>query len=209
MKNNFKVAFDIQDAQGVKYAVTIPRGLFKHDMPAGLMVPQVWCPEHDISSRHLVELTDRTTESQESSIRTYAKFYKEVEAGSTPAMRRYRSISRKHPYNHQIYPIGSATTELTESKIPSARESVLSILTRTADWTNKVTLAPPQNEALSGIRKISCKGMCSECPVRFAPMWYDADPSNTSSGKKICNVCQFYRDYPEERKDKKEIIRGV
>ncbi|KAF7722357.1 putative PHD type zinc finger protein with BAH domain-containing protein [Apophysomyces ossiformis] len=207
IKNSFKIAFDIQDTKNVKNAVTIPQGLFKDNDPAGLMIPQAWCPEHDLSSRRLIELTERTVEGQESSIYTYAKLYKEVEAGSTPAMRRYRSISRKHPYNQQVYPLGSVSTDLKESKIPTARESVLGILKRTSDWTSRVNLDAPQNTALSGVRKVSCKGTCSECPVKFSPMWYDADPSNPSSGEKICNVCQFYRDHPEEKRDKDELTK--
>lgn len=63
--HHFKLAFEIQpnthnSNKSTKYPI-IPAGLFGPLSPSGLMIPQVWCPSHNIANRKLIELNTRTT----------------------------------------------------------------------------------------------------------------------------------------------------
>ena len=63
--HGFKLAFEIQpththhSSKPTKYPV-IEAGIFSSHSPSGLMVPQVWCPTHNLTSRKLIELDART-----------------------------------------------------------------------------------------------------------------------------------------------------
>ncbi|RCI02031.1 putative PHD type zinc finger protein with BAH domain-containing protein, partial [Rhizopus stolonifer] len=115
--HQFKLAFEIQPNKMEKYP-TVPAGLFGSS-PSGLMVPQVWCPSHSLSDKQLIELDTRTTdEAKESALIVYAKTYKGVAKGTTPAMRRFRATWH-------------ASSKITpcSTKIPDPREAAIEALT--------------------------------------------------------------------------------
>lgn len=68
--HQYKLAFEIQpnthnSNKSTKYPI-VPAGLFGPSSPSGLMIPQVWCPQHNVTSRKLIDLSARTTdEAQE------------------------------------------------------------------------------------------------------------------------------------------------
>lgn len=64
IEHNFKLAFEMQpnthnSNKSTKYPI-IPAGLFGSSSPSGLMIPQVWCPSHNVANRKLIELSTRT-----------------------------------------------------------------------------------------------------------------------------------------------------
>lgn len=64
--NHFKLAFEIQpnthnSNKSTKYPI-VPAGLFGTASPSGLMIPQVWCPSHNVSNRKLIDLNTRTVD---------------------------------------------------------------------------------------------------------------------------------------------------
>lgn len=64
--HDFKLAFEIQpnthnSNKLTKYPI-VAAGLFGPSSPSGLMVPQVWCPSHNLAGRKLIELHTRTTD---------------------------------------------------------------------------------------------------------------------------------------------------
>lgn len=65
----FKLAFEIQSptvSEGGKAKVSvISPGLFYPSSPSGLMIPQVWCPTHNVVNLKLIELNMRTLATQE------------------------------------------------------------------------------------------------------------------------------------------------
>lgn len=77
--NHFKLAFEIQpnthnSNKSTKYPI-VPAGLFGPLSPSGLMIPQVWCPSHNVTNRKLIELNTRTANNtQEVRKRIYAYY---------------------------------------------------------------------------------------------------------------------------------------
>jgi hypothetical protein len=64
--HQFKLAFEIQpnthnSNKSTKYPI-VPAGLFGASSPSGLMIPQVWCPSHNVSNRKLIDLHTRTVD---------------------------------------------------------------------------------------------------------------------------------------------------
>lgn len=111
-QHNFRISFEIQSyrhtAKQQESSCSVPtvsQGIFGANSPRGLMVPQVWCPHHDLSKLNIVDLHARTTDSNESCIRAYSKLYKKVESGPTPAQRKYRAhlVACGYPYIDAIY----------------------------------------------------------------------------------------------------------
>ncbi|KAI8385051.1 uncharacterized protein BYT42DRAFT_492613, partial [Radiomyces spectabilis] len=218
IQHQFKVAFEIQPIGTDDSAITIPSGLFANDSPAGIMVPEVWCPEHDISHRHIVELNARTTDTGESSIRAYAKRYKGIESGTTPAMRRYRAIQQPaHPqgcrdaalYQTDHTSVHSANED--SIRIPSARQSALDAMpshsaapTPTTNITTKAAPSSRSSTSSSPISTFSTSSsdstnfVCTECPVTASPIWWNADDHSKVSGKKLCHRCWWRRHHPEQ-----------
>ncbi|KAI9488569.1 hypothetical protein BDB00DRAFT_772160 [Zychaea mexicana] len=213
IKHNFTVAFEVQSPKASRSGVTIPADLFRSNMPSGLMVPQVWCPNHDLSKHQLVRLTERTTDTNVSCTRIYSSYYKQVESGTTPAMRRYRAVlaSTGHPYSSAIYNPSSLHSEssptLSPASIPSARQSVLSTMPPARQPTTTTTTATSSTSPLSLSSSSSTnrrtpvttalasvpidfneQPKCSECPAEFSPYWWDVD---ASPDKKLCHRCYW------------------
>jgi hypothetical protein len=76
-ENNFKLAFEIQpnthnSNKSTKYPI-VQAGLFGPNSPSGLMIPQVWCPHHNVASRKLIDLNARTTDDTQEVIKKRKK----------------------------------------------------------------------------------------------------------------------------------------
>ncbi|KAG2217283.1 hypothetical protein INT45_005385 [Circinella minor] len=206
LQHNYTVAFEVQSSKGAgSNAVTIPANTFPSNPSSGIMIPQVFCPDHDISKHQLVRLNERTSDANISCIRTYASHYKQVVPGTTPAMRRYRAIlaSQGHPYNTAIYNPSNLQLESppnsTSTTIPSARQSSLAAMPpNRASTTLSSSLISPTTPSFRGIttnkstpmsiNSIIGQTKCSECPVEFSPFWWDVD---STSSKKLCHRCYW------------------
>ncbi|OBZ86246.1 Lid2 complex component snt2 [Choanephora cucurbitarum] len=184
--NQFRLAFEIQSIAQSNSAYAkcpvVPAGLFKEDSPSGLMVPQVWCPSHNLSNRKLIELETRTTdENQESSLMVFAKHYKHVTEGSTPAMRRFRATHHLSNPSHS-------------TKIPSPKEAMLEAM-HIEDYVTSPPASKPLKISISLPTKTTkeaskFKRTCASdgCRVQHTPIWWDIDP-NSPSDLKICHRC--------------------
>ncbi|KAI7894371.1 BAH domain-containing protein [Mucor mucedo] len=169
--HHFKLAFEIQpnthnSNKSTKYPI-IPAGLFGPLSPSGLMIPQVWCPSHNLANRKLIELHTRThNHTPESSIITYSKNYKGIAKGTTPAMRRFKATKRP--------------SHGTRHKMPSSREAVLEALAM--DDNEPAPVKIPSAIVRHHIMK---KRVCASagCYVQHTPIWWG------SSEKKICQRC--------------------
>ncbi|GAA5811821.1 hypothetical protein MFLAVUS_005266 [Mucor flavus] len=178
--HNFKLAFEMQpnthnSNKSTKYPI-VPAGLFGPSSPSGLMIPQVWCPSHNVTNRKLIELSTRTAnDTQQSSLMTYVKNYKCIAKGTTPAMRRFRA-SRRYQSND------------VHRKMLSPRAAALEALSmedivQTTPTITKLTLT--SNSRRTSISSTK-KGVCSTegCPVRHTPIWW-----NVGDNKRICQRC--------------------
>ncbi|KAI8385709.1 PHD-zinc-finger like domain-containing protein [Blakeslea trispora] len=185
--HQFKLAFEIQSISQNNSAYAkcpiVPAGLFGESSASGLMVPQVWCPSHNLSNKKLIELDARTSdENKESPLMVFAKYYKQVSEGSTPAMRRFRAT------HHLSNPSNS-------TKIPSPKEAILE-----AVHIEDYVTAPPASTSLkisfslpSKTTKTASKSrrtcVSDGCRVQHTPVWWDMDPNNPSDELKICHRC--------------------
>ncbi|KAI9275307.1 hypothetical protein BY458DRAFT_507046 [Sporodiniella umbellata] len=178
--NNFRLAFEIQAATtflGDKAKIPfIPAGLFHNSSPSGLMVPQVWCPSHNIASRKLIDLDMRTITTQESSLMIYAKSFKTVAKETTPATRRFRqAIFYPYLLNHS-----NQHYHHRHSKIPNAREAALDALTANENLSlnQHTTVIIPKSFDHT---KKKCDN--ANCPVEHTPFWWEKHE------QKICHTC--------------------
>ncbi|KAI8136699.1 hypothetical protein BJV82DRAFT_647095 [Fennellomyces sp. T-0311] len=198
LKSDFIVAFEVQSAKAPRSnVITIRADLFHSNMPGGMMVPQVWCPNHDVSKYQLIQLSDRTKDSNVSCIRTYCSYYKQVESGTTPAMRRYRAVlaSAGHPYSVAVYNPSSIQSASPPTPppggIPTARSSTLATMPPPKPATPPSSLGN-SNRRLStttaAVKTEAQQPSCSECPAEYSPYWWEVD---ASSNKKLCHRCYW------------------
>ncbi|KAG1377651.1 hypothetical protein G6F61_006544 [Rhizopus arrhizus] len=190
IEHKFRLAFEIQSATitsagGKTKIPIIPAGLFHSSSPSGLMVPQVWCPTHNITTRKLIDLNTRTSTTQESSIMVYAKNYKLIAKGTTPAMRRFRQATY-HPY--YLYDHHSSKNHHhRHPKVPNAREAALEALTLaeipSLDQHTTISL-PSKSTSLASLPVRVCA--TDGCSVQHTPIWWSIEED---SDKKICQRC--------------------
>lgn len=172
IQNGYNVGFEIissLDSEGVVNA-----GRFGNGLAQGEMVPQVCCPEHNLSHKQWIQLSARDVDG-ESCISVYATLYKQVEPGTTPAMRRYKALVLSSgapyspPYKQDPLPLTSQSDTSTSSSSPSSPpSSTLSIHNPPSSW----------------------QPTCSQCPVEISPMWWPSI-DEPSSGKMLCHRCYW------------------
>lgn len=193
IRNHFRIGFEIQAPH--KALPSVQAGLFRENMPSGVMVPQVWCPEHDLSKNTIVDLSARTIDTKESSMRVYAKLYKQIEPGTTPASRRYRAAlaNAGYPYAAAIYgplPLPDSPPTIP-SAIPSARKSMVLAANPTS---NRESSRGRSSSGSSSPINSKPSPKCSTCPVVSSPWWWPG----ATEGSYICLHC-FRRKQQNEQ----------
>ncbi|KAI8993235.1 BAH domain-containing protein [Pilobolus umbonatus] len=180
--SQFKLAFELQTDED-KNIPKIPGGVFPGQPKPSLMIPQVWCPGHEVNDLCLIDLHTRTLDTNESSLMTYTKKYKRVSPNTTPAMRRFRS-TRFHPY---------LTQKPKEIPVfPKPKEAVLQAINMRENLMNEQqndlfnVRSTKVSKGKSTIKPRSCG--TAGCPVKYSPIWWDADKKQKTS-KKICQRC--------------------
>ena len=64
LQHNYTIAFEVQSSKGAgSNAVTISANTFPSNTSGGIMIPQVFCPDHDISKHQLIRLNERTSDA--------------------------------------------------------------------------------------------------------------------------------------------------
>lgn len=105
---------------------------------------------------------------------TYAKIYKGIPKGTTPAMRRFRA-TRSYQNNG------------TRHKMPNSREAVLEALAMDDNEPAPVTTKLPSSSPVPRSSTHSMKKrVCASvgCSVQHTPIWW-----SQGSDKKICQRC--------------------
>ncbi|RCH95628.1 putative PHD type zinc finger protein with BAH domain-containing protein [Rhizopus stolonifer] len=182
--HKFRLAFEVQTMPtfvGEKAKVPyVPAGLFHSSSPSGLMIPQLWCPVHNVSSRKLIDLSTRTLNTRESSVTVYAKSFKAVAKESTPATRRFRQ-AMYHPYLSDNF---SQYYHHRIPKVPTAREAALDALTadEILSLNHHTTVLLPTNSSNHPKQKCASEG----CPVKHTAFWWSV---KANSKKKVCHSC--------------------
>ncbi|KAI9473792.1 MAG: hypothetical protein EXX96DRAFT_318024 [Benjaminiella poitrasii] len=186
VEHNFKLAFEIVPVNKTTATTcpVIPDGLFESgDTPStsGLMVPQVWCPNHNLSGKSIVELADRSKDDKESSLSKFIKMYKGVSRKTTPAMRRWCAAvhftTTKNAYRPKILNPRDAALESSEME-----DKILSFVCPLPP------VQPPAALRQGGKKKHHVVRLCTTegCKVQHTIAWFD-DP--TRPGQKICRKC--------------------
>ncbi|KAG0334012.1 putative PHD type zinc finger protein with BAH domain-containing protein [Podila horticola] len=79
----YEIAFEMQPAKSVK---------------GGVMVPQVWCPNHDLSSRKIIHIRDQPDAlTDHNALQTYVHYYKQTDVSVPGAMRKCRLLMSLNP----------------------------------------------------------------------------------------------------------------
>ncbi|KAI7864258.1 hypothetical protein BDF14DRAFT_1835918 [Spinellus fusiger] len=123
----------------------LPAGIFDTEAPSGMMIPQVWCPDHSLDQRHTIPLHARTLDNEASCIKTYSHLYKFIEADSTPALRKIYGINYKFScighlspaFHHPRIIKSSIPSENASHSIPTPHQSAI------AAMVNKYTASSP------------------------------------------------------------------
>ncbi|KAF9194953.1 putative PHD type zinc finger protein with BAH domain-containing protein [Haplosporangium sp. Z 11] len=79
----YRIAFEMQPAKNVK---------------GGVMVPMIWCPNHDLASRKIIEIRDQPDAlTDRTALQTYAHYYKKCDTSVSSAMRKNRLLMALNP----------------------------------------------------------------------------------------------------------------
>ncbi|KAL9551192.1 hypothetical protein MBANPS3_004368 [Mucor bainieri] len=185
---------------------TIPAGLFRANSAAGIMVPQVFCPSHNLAGKQLIRMDERTNnEAKESALHTFCNYFKRISTNSTPAMRRYLASS-ENKFN----------TKKTPRKIPSQLDAVVDSLTMDASLSSyagshrshsKAILTSSASSSSSSATASASSSQssspsssrtCSQCPARFSPIWWSVG-SGPYSHQRLCQRCHNKEQQPNQQ----------
>ncbi|GAB5590639.1 putative PHD type zinc finger protein with BAH domain-containing protein [Umbelopsis nana] len=156
--SDFHVGFEMIPVKADNHnPKAILSGLFKDKNLHGTMVPSVWCKEHDVSRKRIVQLTDRDVHNR-SAITLYINSYKESEATSTGAMRKSNLISTASD-NTDGYGSPPVPSLADSTKINSLR-----VVLRTANSRKPASQWPVVTEAP--------KHHCISCGIQRSPIWW-------------------------------------
>ncbi|KAK3835742.1 MAG: hypothetical protein J3R72DRAFT_451185 [Linnemannia gamsii] len=79
----YKIAFEMQPTKNVK---------------GGLMVPMVWCPNHDLTTRKVIQIRDQPDAlTDRNALQTYVHYYKQCDNTIPSAMRKSRLLMALNP----------------------------------------------------------------------------------------------------------------
>ncbi|KAI8083168.1 uncharacterized protein BX664DRAFT_267716, partial [Halteromyces radiatus] len=150
----------------------VPFGTFGKDSSSGIMIPQIFCPQHIPSSsrKDLYPLTTRTVENK-SWISIYAPLYKSIDPNTTPAMRRYAAWCQRNgqpapQYLSFILPNTVSTNIDSEDLTVNGKKLI-------HDSTNNKS---HRSRCLTDLLDQSC----SLCPVVNSPFWWNMSEVKSS-----------------------------
>ncbi|KAG0056625.1 putative PHD type zinc finger protein with BAH domain-containing protein [Gryganskiella cystojenkinii] len=135
----YKIAFEMQPTRTVK---------------AGIMVPMIWCPNHDLSARKVIQIRDQPdAQTDRTALQTYAHYYKQCDVSVPEAMRRCRLLLAMNPG------IGGASSWSGSGSLSGRRVS------HTGSGGLKAALSrhQPAQEELS----------CQLCRTTSSPIWWN------------------------------------
>ncbi|KAF9112970.1 putative PHD type zinc finger protein with BAH domain-containing protein [Mortierella sp. AM989] len=129
----YQIAFEMQPTKNAK---------------GGLMVPMIWCPNHDLTSRKVIQIRDQPdAKTDRNALQTYVHYYKQCENSIPSAMHKSRLLMALNPG------IGSSSSTSTSTPWQSAHG-------RRASSTK----SPHRPEA---------QEVCKKCAITASPMWWE------------------------------------
>ncbi|KAG0365443.1 putative PHD type zinc finger protein with BAH domain-containing protein, partial [Gamsiella multidivaricata] len=126
----YKIAFEMQPTKNVK---------------GGLMVPMIWCPSHDLTSRKVIQIRDQPDAlTDRNALQTYVHYYKQCDDSVPGAMRKSRLLMAMNPG------ISSSSSWQGHGSAHSRKMS-------------KSSVHPTVQE------------VCKRCSATASPMWWELD----------------------------------
>lgn len=142
----YEIAFEMQPTRTVK---------------AGIMVPMIWCPSHDLSARRVIKIRDQPdAQTDRTALQTYAHYYKQCDVSVPGAMRKCRLLMAMNPG------IGNASAWSGNGMLAGRRMS-----------HNGLGL----KSALSRHRSVHEEMSCRLCQTHSSPMWWNDDRAGSPS----------------------------
>ncbi|CAO3566578.1 unnamed protein product [Mortierella alpina] len=151
----YTVAFEMQPTKNVK---------------GGLMVPVIWCPNHDLSLRKVIHIRDQPDAlTDRNALQTYAHYYKQSDVSISNAMRRSRLLTALNPgigaasswQKHGYTSKGSGTRPTTP---PAAPETCTRCLTTTSPiWWDSAADDQASGPCDKGLHSESALAVKVEC----------------------------------------------
>ncbi|KAG0344618.1 putative PHD type zinc finger protein with BAH domain-containing protein [Podila humilis] len=79
----YEIAFEMQPAKSIK---------------GGVMVPMIWCPNHDLSTRKIIHIRDQPDAlTDRNALQTYVHYYKQADSEVASTMRKCRLLMALNP----------------------------------------------------------------------------------------------------------------
>lgn len=139
------IAFEMQPTKNIK---------------GGLMVPVIWCPNHDLASRKLIHIRDQPDAlTDRNALQTYVHYYKHCDLTAPSAMRRSRLLVAMNPG------IGAQSSWQNQGPTHGGKASY-----------NGNGLKGPSTRfpQLSAAQEV-----CKRCSISASPMWWEEDATKT------------------------------
>lgn len=133
----YKIAFEMQPTRTVK---------------AGIMVPMVWCPNHDLSARKVIQIRDQPdAQTDRTALQTYAHYYKQCDISVPGSLRKCRLLMAINPG------IGGATSLPGSGALGGRRVS---------------HTGPGLKGSLSRLQSLQEEQSCMICLTNSSPIWW-------------------------------------
>ncbi|KAF9199294.1 putative PHD type zinc finger protein with BAH domain-containing protein [Haplosporangium sp. Z 27] len=137
----YQVAFEMQPTKNIK---------------GGLMVPMIWCPSHDLSSRKVIQIRDQPdAETDRNALQTYVHYYKRCETSIPSAMHKSRLLMTLNPG------IGSISSTSTFTSWNSTH-------IRRASQSGYGSKTSPKS-----LLRTDTQEVCKKCAITASPMWWE------------------------------------
>ncbi|KAG0326963.1 putative PHD type zinc finger protein with BAH domain-containing protein [Dissophora globulifera] len=136
----YQIAFEMQPTKNIK---------------GGLMVPMIWCPNHDLASRKVIQIRDQPDAlTDRNALQTYVHYYKGCDTTVPCAMRKSRLLVTLNPG------IGSGSTWHIQDSVYGRRTSH-----NGGNGSKGSTSKSPLH--------LGAEEVCMRCATTNSPMWWE------------------------------------
>ncbi|KAF9436937.1 putative PHD type zinc finger protein with BAH domain-containing protein [Entomortierella beljakovae] len=138
--SGYQIAFEMQPTKNVK---------------GGLMVPMIWCPNHDLSTRKVIQIRDQPDAmTDKNALQTYVHYYKQCDKSIPSAMRKSRLLMALNP-SIGSSPFSSATYQSYHVRRPSQ-----------GGYGSR-------NTSSKSLIRSEPQEICKICSITASPMWWE------------------------------------
>lgn len=137
----YMIAFEMQPTRNIK---------------GGLMVPVIWCPNHDLGSRKLIQIRDQPDAlTERNALQTYVHYYKHCDLTIPSAMRKSRLVMALNPG------IGTPSSWQNHGSVHGGRAS------HGGNGFKGSSTRFSQRKAAQEV--------CKRCSITASPMWWEEE----------------------------------